>query len=135
MTCITSQRCCGGSGEEYDSGTYNSGAEDKSNMETQYTSDIGKNTNIAKGSTNAKPDADKIPTTGGAGGGAAAKDSQGNMSGGGDAKDDNKKYEDVSVTSPGSEICLASKSGCYFPDMCCSGVCMFEMTSSIGMCQ
>lgn len=144
MTCIISQRCCGGSGE-YDSGTYNSGAEYKSNTESQYTND-----NIAKGSTNTKDVIDKIPSTGGAGGGGAAKDSTGGAGGGGAAKDtqdnknggggnnaakDDNKYESASDTNPGSEICMASKSGCYFPSMCCSGVCSFGMTSSIGMCQ
>jgi hypothetical protein len=132
MTCITSQRCCGGSGE-YDSSAYNRGAEDESNAESQYTNDSDNNTKNAKGSTNIRDDTDTIPTTGGGtgGGGGAAKDTQDKN----DAKDVNNKKDDIPDYNPESGTCLASKSGCYFPSMCCSGVCSYGMTSNIGMCQ
>jgi Subtilase family len=146
MTCITSQTCCGGSGGgEYNSGTpfYDSDADDTSNTDSStYIYSADGNTNNAKGSTTTKVDTDKIPSTGGGAGGAgggAAKDTQDDNKN--DVKDDNKNNdapEDYDASEdyaiPGSETCLASKSGCYFPTMCCSGVCTIGMYASIGKC-
>jgi hypothetical protein len=135
MTCITSQSCCGGSGE-YDIGSFNRDAEGESNADSQYTKDSDTNTNIAKGSTNIRDDTDTIPTTGGgtgtAGGSGATKDTQDKN----DAKDVDKYKNDVpDYNAESAGTCLASKSGCYFPSVCCSGVCLYGMTSNIGMCQ
>jgi subtilisin family serine protease len=141
MTCITSQSCCGGSDGEYSSGTlYDNGAAETSNTDSTYTYIDYGNTNIAKGSTNTKVETEKIPSAGGGAGagGGAAKETQDKN----DAKENNKNDEEDSedydawedIPMPGSETCLASKSGCYLPTMCCSGVCEFGSYASIGKC-